>query len=114
MNTIKQLNLLVSFLLEITLLIIAGYWGFLQSENVIIKYILAVALPVAIAILWGFFAAPKSKKRLKNPVRTIFKLALFFMAVIFIYQTGHLIWAIGFAVITLLNVIIAFIFSQDY
>lgn len=114
MNVIKYLNLLVSFLLEILLLIIAGYWGFHQGESVLMKYILALVLPVVIATLWGLFAAPKSKKRLKNPLRTIFKLVLFFLAVFFSYQSGHLALAVIFAVITILNVSMSFVFSQDY
>ena len=114
MDIIKYLNLLISFLLEIALLILAGYWGFQQRESVLMKYTLAIALPVVIAILWGIFAAPKSKRRLKNPFRTILKLALFSLAVFFSFQTGHSLLAVVLAVVTFMNVIVAYILSQDY
>ncbi|HKI89717.1 MAG TPA: YrdB family protein [Draconibacterium sp.] len=114
MSAIKYLNLLVSFLLEIALLIIAGYWGFQQGESVLMKYMLAITLPVVIAVFWGIFAAPKSRKRLKNPSRTIFKLALFALAVFFCFQTGHSLLAVVLAVATLMNVIAAYTLSQDY
>jgi hypothetical protein len=114
MNVIKYLNLLVSFLLEVALLIIAGYWGFQQGENVLMKYVFAIILPVFIAILWGIFAAPKSKKRLKNPFRIIFKLTLFSLAVFFSYQMGLLLLAIIIAIITCINLVMAFVFLQDY
>ncbi len=114
MSAIKYLNLLVSFLLEIALLIIAGYWGFQQGESVLMKYMLAIALPFVIAVFWGIFAAPKSKRRLKNPFRTILKLALFALAVFFSFQTGHLILAIVLAIVTLLNVVAAYFLMQDY
>jgi hypothetical protein len=104
----------VSFLLEVALLIIAGYWGFQQGENVLMKYVFAIILPVFIAILWGIFAAPKSKKRLKNPFRIIFKLTLFSLAVFFSYQMGLLLLAIIIAIITCINLVMAFVFLQDY
>jgi len=114
MSAIKYLNLLVSFLLEITLLILAGYWGFQQGKSVLMKYTLAIALPFVIAVFWGIFAAPKSKRRLKNPFRTILKLALFALAVFFSFQTGHFMLAIILAVVTLLNVSVAHFLAQDY
>lgn len=114
MNVIKYLNLLVSFLLEVALLIVAGYWGFQQGESVLMKYTLALAIPVVIAILWGIFAAPKSKKRLENPFRIVFKLTLFSLAVFFSYQMGLLLLAIIIAIITCINLVMAFVFLQDY
>lgn len=106
--------MLISFLLEIALLILAGYWGFQQGESTLANYIFAITLPAIIATLWGIFNAPKSKRRLKNPFRTIFKLALFSLAVFFSFQTGHVILAIVLAVVILLNVIVAYSLSQDY
>jgi len=114
MNFIKQINLLVSFLLEVGLIILAGYWGFHQSENSILKYILAIGVPSVIILLWGIWAAPKSKRRLKNPVRTTFKLAMMALAVFFGYATGQPVLVVCFAVITILNVSLAYLFSQDY
>lgn len=114
MNFIKQINLLVSFLLEVGLIILAGNWGFQQGENSFMKYVFVVAVPAVIIVLWGVWAAPKSKRRLKNPARTIFKLAMMALAVFFGYSTGHPAWALSFAFITILNVGLACLFSQDY
>lgn len=114
MNFIKQINLLVSFLLEVGLVILGGYWGFHQGESSLMKYILAFAIPTVLILLWGVWAAPKSKQRLKNPVRTIFKLAMMALAVFFSYATGHTGLAFGFAVVTILNVSFAYSLAQDY
>ena len=114
MNLIKQFNLLVSFLLEVGLVVLAGYWGFHQSESSILNYILAIGVPTVIILLWGAWAAPKSKRRLKNPVRTIFKLAMMAFAVFFAYATRHPVWALSFAIITILNVSLAYLWAQDY
>ncbi|WP_159103341.1 YrdB family protein [Prolixibacter bellariivorans] len=114
MNFIKQINLLVSFLLELGLIILAGLWGFQQGENSFMRYVFVVAIPAVIILLWGVWAAPKSKRRLKNPARTIFKLAMMALAVFFAYASGHLVWALSFAVITILNVSLAYLWKQDY
>jgi len=114
MNFIKQINLLVSFLLELGLIILAGLWGFQQGESSLMRYVLVIAVPAVIILLWGIWAAPKSKRRMKNPARTIFKLAMMALAVFFAYASGHLVWALFFATITILNVGLAYLFSQDY
>lgn len=114
MNFIKQINLLVSFLLEMGLIILAGLWGFEQGESILMRYVLAVAVPAVIILLWGVWAAPKSKRRLKNPIRTIFKLVIMALAVYFAYSTGHPVWALSFAIISILNVSLAYFWKQDY
>lgn len=114
MNYIKPINLLVSFLLELGLLALAGYWGFQTGEGHPVKYVYAIALPAIIGLLWGIWAAPKSKRRLKNPARTVFKLTMMALAVFFAYDTGHPIWALTFAVITAVNVSLAYLLTQDY
>lgn len=114
MNLIKKLNLLLSFLLELVLLYLVGFWGFHQGETWVSKYALAVVLPAIVIVLWGVWAAPKSKRRLKNPVRTVFKLALFFLGALLAYQAGIQSWAIVFAIIVIFNAGLAFLFGQDY
>jgi len=111
---IRLINLLVSFLLEMGLIILAALWGFQQGESSLMRYVLVIAVPAVIILLWGIWAAPKSKRRLKNPARTILKLAMMTLAVFFSYATGHRGWALFFAVITILNVSLAYLFSQDY
>jgi amino acid transporter len=113
-NIIKQLNLLVSFLLEMILLFIAGYWGFQQGKSGLMSIIFAITIPVAIIVLWGFFAAPKSGARLKNPLRTIFKLILFVLGTVICFITGHIFSGIVFGSIVILNVVVARILLQDY
>jgi hypothetical protein len=114
MNLIKKFNLLVAFLLEIGLLILVAYWGFRQGKNETMKYVLVIIMPAIVIVLWGVFAAPKSRYRLQNPFRTIFKLSMFAVATFAGYDTGHVILAWCFGVITILNVSLAMIFSQDY
>jgi len=113
-TTAERANLLVSFLLELALLFLVGFWGFHQGGTLFPGYVLAVVLPVTVIILWGVWAAPKSKQRLKNPARTIFKLTWFFLGATLAYFAGNHNWAIVFAVVVILNAGLAFLLGQDY
>ncbi|HEY4788167.1 MAG TPA: YrdB family protein [Bacteroidales bacterium] len=114
MNAIKSLNLLVSFLLELMMLCLYSYWAYHSREIVVMRYLLAVLVPVAAVVLWGIWAAPKSKRRLKNPARSVFKLALLLLSAVLCFKAGQQSWAIWFGIVTLLNAGLAFALSQDY
>ncbi len=114
MNAIKQFNLLISFLLELIMLFLYGYWGYKTGEHPVMSYVLAVLLPGVVIVLWGIWAAPRSKRRLKNPLRSVVKLSLLLMAAVLGFKAGQPLWAIGFGVVTLLNAGLAFALSQDY
>ncbi len=109
MKPIKQFNLLLSFLLELLLLYLVGFWGFRQGETLFSKYALAAILPVIIMLLWGVWAAPKSKRRLKNPLRTLLKLTLFLLGALLSYLAGRQAWTVIFLVSVFLNAGMAFL-----
>ena len=110
----KQLNLLASFLLELAMLFLFAGWGYRYGGSPFMKYTFAILLPVIVILLWGVFAAPKSARRLNNPVRAIFKLTLFALAAISGYQAGRTVFAVCFAAITVANVALAYLYKQDY
>lgn len=114
MNLLKQLNLLLSFLLELVLLFLVGYWGFHIGEKPLLNYMLALALPVVVAVIWGIWAAPKSARRLKNPAREMLKLALFFAGAGLAYLAEKPAWAVLFVVAVAANAVFAFQLKQDY
>ena len=49
--------LAVRFLLEILALIAMGYWGWRQGEG-LVRYVLALGVPLVAALLWGVFRVP--------------------------------------------------------
>lgn len=114
MNLLKSINLLLSFLLELALLFLVGYFGFQAGETLFLKYAFAIALPSIVIVLWGIWAAPKSQRRLKNPGRTAFKLTLFFAGALLACLAGIQVSAIVFAAVVILNAGLAFLFGQDY
>ena len=112
MKIIKYSNLLIAFLLEIVSIIIISYWGFLQGKTSVSKYTLAILLPLVAIILWGRFAAPASKHRIKFPYRIIFELVFFAIGTFLLYKTGNDNGAMYFGITALLSKAVAFIYHQ--
>ena len=55
-------NLILRFLLEIMALISLGIWGWKQSESWF-RLVLAICIPVVLAVIWGTFAVPNDPSR---------------------------------------------------
>ena len=80
-----SINLAFRFLLEMAGLTAIGYWGWALGDGVV-KVVLAFALPMIAAIIWGTFAVPGDPSRSgEAPVpiggRTRLLLELVFFAV---------------------------------
>ena len=66
MNAFESLTLLVRFLLELCMLAALGYWGFETGDSAVAQWALGLGVPVAAAVVWGMFIAPKAR----HPVPT--------------------------------------------
>jgi Protein of unknown function (DUF2568) len=106
-----QLNLLVKFLLELAALAALGLWGASVADGPAAA-LLAVALPVVVAILWGRFAAPRARHRLPLNLRAPFELGVFALAAIALWGAGAATWAAVFAVIAVANALLLTAFHQ--
>lgn len=108
----KAINRIAAFFLEVAMLIALGYSGFQYPENIILKYLLMILLPLIAAVLWGFFAAPKSKRRLQQPYRMFFAMVIFGTAAFLLYETGVVMLAVIFAVLALINQLLLLVLKQ--
>jgi len=99
-------NLTVRFLLELSALLATGIWGWKQSDGWI-RFILAIGIPVILAVIWGTFAVPGDPSRSgKAPVavpgimRLVIELAIFALAIWTLQDIGFLklSWTLGFIV----------------
>lgn len=71
------INLTIRFLLELTALIVFGYWGWGVSDGWF-RFVLVIGVPVIAAALWGIFAVPNDPSRSgKTPIPTSGLLRLF-------------------------------------
>lgn len=110
----NPINLAVRFLLEITVLISVGIWGWKQSDGWM-RYLLAFSLPILFAVIWGVFAVPDDPSRsgaapVPTPgfIRLILELCFFSFATWAIYAIGYTKPAMIFGLIVLIHYIISY------
>ena len=74
----NPINLAVRFILEIAGLMALGWWGWNQTEG-ILRFVLALGVPILAAVLWATFAVPDDLSRsgeARVPVPGIVRLLL--------------------------------------
>ena len=103
----NPINLAFRFLLEIAGLVALGFWGWNQTEG-ILRFVLALGIPLIAAVLWGTFAVPDDPSRSgKAPVpvpgivRLLLELAFFGIATwsILDYGATTVGWVYGIVVL---------------
>lgn len=94
-------NLGLAFLLELAaLLSFAGVGVLFSGWMQLIGGLIGAA---AFIVLWGLYAAPRSKRRLKGMKLLIFKVAMFLAAAIVLVLIGQPMWALLLAVLAAVN-----------
>jgi len=73
----ESLTLLVRFLLELAMLGALGYWGFKTGDSALATWALGLGAPLAAAVVWGMFIAPKSTFEVPAPVWIGLQVVLF-------------------------------------
>ena len=107
----KQLNLVVKFLLELAALAAFGLWGASIASG-IQAVLLAIGLPVVVAVLWGRFAAPRARRRLPLRMRAPFELGVFALAALALWQAASPAVGAAFAAIAVANAALLSVFDQ--
>lgn len=108
METIKVINTGLSFLLELLVLVIFGYFGYQLNLPGWARVLAAASIPLVFAILWGIFAAPNSGRRLTGMSLLAFKIVVFGAAILALYYLGYLSPAIILSVIVVINLTLEF------
>ncbi|WP_042414179.1 YrdB family protein [Streptacidiphilus anmyonensis] len=100
-------NELLAFLLELVALGGLAWWGFRTGQNAAVHVLLGVGAPLAMAVLWGMFAAPRARHPLPVPALLVFKLVVFGLAAAALYAVGAHAFGIVFAVVAVANTVLA-------
>jgi len=103
---LKPLNLGLRFVLELCMLVALGIWGF--SENIV----LGIAAPLAAAVVWGLWIAPKAKRRLRDPARLAIELLLFGAAAAALAAADHAVSAAVFLAAVALSEVLMLAWGQ--
>jgi len=57
-----SINLAIRFILELSALAAVEMWGWRQGEGWM-RYLFALGIPIAVAVIWGVFAVPNDPSR---------------------------------------------------
>ena len=106
-------NLALRFLLELAALVTLGYWGATATDGTAARVLLGVGLPLAAAVFWGAFVAPRARVVLPTAVRMALGLAVFACAAAALVDRGQVGLGISFAGASLLNVLLMLLWRQD-
>ncbi|MFW9835307.1 MAG: YrdB family protein [Candidatus Thorarchaeota archaeon] len=108
-------NDVLRFILEIWALIAFGYWGLNQNFG-LFNYVLAIALPIAAAAVWGTFAVPDDPSRsggapvpVPGVVRLVLELLIFGLAFLAMF-VGTLFYI---SLVYVILVIVHYILARD-
>lgn len=113
MEILKGANLVVSFLLELCLLVAFGYWGFVTGDALWLKLVLGIGVPVLVAVVWGLFMAPKAARPLPRPWHDVAEVVLFGLGILALFAAGQATLAIVFAVVFAINFVLRLIWKQS-
>ncbi|PJN29205.1 YrdB family protein [Kitasatospora sp. CB02891] len=100
-------QLTLRLLLELASLValaVGGYglWG---GALVAVRVLIALVLPVAAAVLWGRYAAPRRPVRDSAVAWYGVQLLIWGGSVVLLAVTGHASWAIGLGVLMIVNTV---------
>ncbi len=112
MSLIKSINLLITFLLELCLLVVYGYLGFNIGNSKIVNIVGAIAVPAIVALIWGLYLAPKSFKDIPTIIKQIGKGILFLLAFIGLFLLKQERIGIIFLIIYIINMILLILWKQ--
>jgi hypothetical protein len=108
------INLGVRLILELAALAAMAYWGWQQSDG-ILRFVLAIGVPILAAALWGTFAVPGDRSRsgrapvpVPGTVRLALELAFFGFAVWALYDAGLVISSIGTGIIVIIHYTVSY------
>lgn len=108
----RAANLAVRFLLELCALAALGVWGWHAPGPLAVRLVAAAAAPLAGAMVWGTWVAPKAPRRLPDPLRLGVELLVFGNAVVGLLATGNPGWALALAAAYAVSVALMFAWRQ--
>ncbi len=109
---LQEFNIALRFMLELCVLGIVGYWGFRIGEIPVVKIILAIILPIVVAVIWGLFGAPHAEWEVRGILNVLLEISVFGVGVAALYHLKHPLLASGLATVIIVNRILMFIWNQ--
>ena len=99
------------FILELSALAAVAYWGWSEHGGAW-RWVLVVAAPLAIAVVWGQWVAPKARVRVGDPWKLLLELLVFGSATAALADADEPVQAIVLAAATVLHLTLTFVLDQ--
>jgi hypothetical protein len=109
---VRPANDALRFFLELSALAAVAYWGW--SEGGGARWLLVVAAPLVIALVWGRWMAPRSNHRVRDPWRLAIEGLVFGSAVVALAAADQPELAIILAGATTLHIGLTFPLAQRF
>jgi hypothetical protein len=95
---VKVAGLALRFLLELAALGALAYWGFHEFDGAA-AILVGIGAPLAAAVAWGVFVAPKRRVHRGEGLRWLVELLVFGAAAVALIDGGAVVVGIVFAVV---------------
>jgi hypothetical protein len=111
-RSMKSLNLVFRFILELLALVALFLWGSATSDDLAAQLVVGLAAPALVMVVWWLFVAPKARRRLSDPIRVIVELVIFSLAAIAFALTVGAIVAAMYGLAVLISLALMFLWDQ--
>jgi hypothetical protein len=88
-RSMRELNLVFRFILELVVLVALAMWGFGASRELIVALILGIGAPAVAIVVWATFVSPKAPQRLSDPARLGLEVVVFGAGVLAFILAGQ-------------------------
>ncbi len=99
----QEANLGLRFGLELATLGAVSLWGFEAGGSILMRFVLAIGLPMIVAAVWGAFIAPKARFRVPSVAWYGLQFVIFGAAALAFASLWSPVVGIAFAVVALAN-----------
>jgi hypothetical protein len=106
---LRLTSALLAFGVELAMLCAFGAWGLHLPYTLFVRLGVAIALVLAVAVLWGQFLSPMAPRRLPLAPRALSKVAVFAVGTAAAWTCGLILFAEVIAVLAAVSLVLEFI-----
>jgi Protein of unknown function (DUF2568) len=112
MDLVKSANLVLRFLLELCALAALAYWGATTRFHLALRILLAIAVPLTAALVWGLIVAPSAPLRVGSVARFGVELLVFAAAIVALIVRHRMVLALILALLYIINRVLMAVWDQ--
>jgi hypothetical protein len=111
--SLRSLNLLLMFVLELAVYAAACRWGFTTVGGWPGRVALGLGAPVVLAVVWALFGAPRAARPARGAGRVLLEVLWFGCGAAALAAAGWTGWAAAFAALFVLNAALRVAWGQQ-